>query len=89
MVGISIHALCEEGDVQDPLHAPTRGHFYPRPLRGGRLPLASALGVQQEISIHALCEEGDFTVPVHGQPEYISIHALCEEGDMRTSGPAA
>ena len=37
--GISIHALCEEGD-REVMERATRGtHFYPRPLRGGRLPL--------------------------------------------------
>ena len=34
---ISIHALCEEGDVKPYLHDNDGGYFYPRPLRGGRL----------------------------------------------------
>ena len=34
-------------------------HFYPRPLRGGRLLRLDQTIDQQAISIHALCEEGD------------------------------
>ena len=33
---ISIHALCEEGDVPSPTPATKTKYFYPRPLRGGR-----------------------------------------------------
>ena len=33
---ISIHALCEEGDMRILLRARSRHDFYPRPLRGGR-----------------------------------------------------
>ena len=35
-VPISIHALCEEGDYHTRQRLPVPGHFYPRPLRGGR-----------------------------------------------------
>ena len=35
-VGISIHALCEEGDRQFVYGLRRRCDFYPRPLRGGR-----------------------------------------------------
>ena len=34
---ISIHALCEEGDVPSSETTSVEGNFYPRPLRGGRL----------------------------------------------------
>ena len=34
-------------------------HFYPRPPRGGRLPLLTLPGIWCYISIHALREEGD------------------------------
>ena len=34
---ISIHALCEEGDVAGAVAVSEHVHFYPRPLRGGRL----------------------------------------------------
>ena len=33
---ISIHALCEEGDVYTITSSNKRPYFYPRPLRGGR-----------------------------------------------------
>ena len=36
-----------------------RVDFYPRPLRGGRLPGDKARDIYIHISIHALCEEGD------------------------------
>ena len=35
-------------------------HFYPRPLRGGRLEQQAAMSYNSAISIHALCEEGDW-----------------------------
>ena len=34
--GISIHALCEEGDSATRRPGPSTEYFYPRPLRGGR-----------------------------------------------------
>ena len=82
---ISIHALCEEGDVD---RADVRRgccYFYPRPLRGGRLGVVVVGGIVDNISIHALCEEGDpENVVISKMPE-ISIHALCEEGDPKTA----
>ena len=41
-VGISIHALREEGDIPHRRYSPSRFHFYPRPPRGGR-PTAEAI----------------------------------------------
>ena len=35
------------------------GNFYPRPPRGGRLPLFKRNATRHNISIHALREEGD------------------------------
>ena len=56
---ISIHALREEGDVKRS-HLPGAGdNFYPRPPRGGRPILRSAVLAAKGISIHALREEGD------------------------------
>ena len=58
-VSISIHALCEEGDLPVPSPQDQPPYFYPRPLRGGRR-LVFYRGQQNRIiSIHALCEEGD------------------------------
>ena len=56
---ISIHALCEEGDVLSCVSTCTSGDFYPRPLRGGRPSAAMLVAASSKISIHALCEEGD------------------------------
>ena len=56
---ISIHALCEEGDPRCPRCTSPRCHFYPRPLRGGRLLRHRGKAAFCGISIHALCEEGD------------------------------
>ena len=36
LLGISIHALCEEGDPCLYAYIFTDWNFYPRPLRGGR-----------------------------------------------------
>ena len=80
--GISIHALCEEGDHSKELTSARFWNFYPRPLRGGRPASAPVLPATCGISIHALCEEGD--IPASGTTPAarpISIHALCEEGD--------
>ena len=58
---ISIHALCEEGDLWGTKRQATGDNFYPRPLRGGRrYPLLCNIPLSM-ISIHALCEEGDHT----------------------------
>ena len=56
---ISIHALCEEGDAWMEQTDTEMKHFYPRPLRGGRLPYFFYFVNRFFISIHALCEEGD------------------------------
>ena len=56
---ISIHALCEEGDILWPLQCDLIIYFYPRPLRGGRRIVHVVAQRVEDISIHALCEEGD------------------------------
>ena len=64
---ISIHALCEEGDLACRCTSTAGRYFYPRPLRGGRHLDNPAINSDGDISIHALCEEGDpfcgFIVP--------------------------
>ena len=72
-VGISIHALREEGDCLG--RSPRRpcANFYPRPPRGGRLYSSIVRTLLDTISIHALREEGDtaFAVPpLRGQNFY-------------------
>ena len=56
---ISIHALCEEGDMLFGGFDLIAPHFYPRPLRGGRPDDQKEAEYLGHISIHALCEEGD------------------------------
>ena len=56
---ISIHALREEGDILQTRKILARDDFYPRPPRGGRPILRSAVLAAKGISIHALREEGD------------------------------
>ena len=57
---ISIHALREEGDPTSAPFERCRTNFYPRPPRGGRLPVSVRTPSCQLISIHALREEGDW-----------------------------
>ena len=57
-VSISIHALREEGDDRQASDDRCRGHFYPRPPRGGRQRMISDIEDMMQISIHALREEG-------------------------------
>ena len=66
---ISIHALCEEGDLVIQPFGQTLEDFYPRPLRGGRHLFDMLVPFAALISIHALCEEGDFW-------RYISVTSL-------------
>ena len=56
---ISIHALCEEGDLEEVRNEQEGEYFYPRPLRGGRHGMKIRKTTEGKISIHALCEEGD------------------------------
>ena len=64
-----------------------RGHFYPRPPRGGRRCSTAGLSPRRSISIHALREEGDDLVFVdYDNRKIISIHALREEGDRFRDG---
>ena len=64
-----------------------REDFYPRPLRGGRLPYFFHFVKRFLISIHALCEEGDLAELQNIMMRAISIHALCEEGDGDNNKP--
>ena len=58
-LGISIHALREEGDELVCVSVSGSVNFYPRPPRGGRLYKSRLRDVLVPISIHALREEGD------------------------------
>ena len=85
-LGISIHALCEEGDAIVVALQILCGNFYPRPLRGGR-PHAPGL--------HCPGSRYFYPRPLRGGRRAgsswssgipISIHALCEEGDPTAGG---
>ena len=65
---ISIHALREEGDLDDSAIGKVCKDFYPRPPRGGRLGSAGVGRSIELISIHALREEGDHRHGALGQP---------------------
>ena len=69
-VGISIHALREEGDGYPAQCISSRLHFYPRPPRGGRPAYLSIGDGTGTISIHALREEGDVGYPDLSRPTY-------------------
>ena len=79
--GISIHALCEEGDRASSWMQWVPPYFYPRPLRGGRPGIImDAVGSAIFLSTPSARRATGF-VDLSGYVEKISIHALCEEGD--------
>ena len=82
LLGISIHALCEEGDVSAPFIKHSHKIFLSTPSARRATGEQRAPVARSQISIHALCEEGDRLL--WDEPKIfflISIHALCEEGD--------
>ena len=78
---ISIHALCEEGDLLHPAaRRLLRISIHALCEEGDLRPKVH--DPRRAISIHALCEEGDVnTGNKEEEKDHISIHALCEEGD--------
>ena len=85
VLDISIHALCEEGDVVGISVSSNQGISIHALCEEGDVVCIRAALIAP-ISIHALCEEGDRCVQLLNQRiEVISIHALCEEGDPRTT----
>ena len=82
---ISIHALREEGDVDDMSCGDFGSNFYPRPPRGGR-PARNFSGALTRIFLStpsARRATGSGFHPAGHRP--ISIHALREEGDLAGS----
>ena len=79
--GISIHALCEEGDRGHQRGIQADFDFYPRPLRGGRPSsrLVSVFFIKFLSTPSA--RRATQRARVALKPLGISIHALCEEGD--------
>ena len=80
---ISIHTLCEEGDINIKITFFTFNYFNPHPLWRGRPGKEKSSKKEEKISIHTLCEEGDKHPLKKNQRKIISIHTLCEEGDQR------
>ena len=84
-VVISIHALREEGDSGSLNERSNRIYFYPRPPRGGRLPVSRSRSTMPEFLSTPSARRA--TDCQHSLLPYltISIHALREEGDARRS----
>ena len=79
---ISIHALCEEGDISSAERAADTSYFYPRPLRGGRPKTALHRGDNSSNFYPRPLRGGRPDTLKRAQwGQMISIHALCEEGD--------
>ena len=80
---ISIHALCEEGDLRCAESAEAQTDFYPRPLRGGR-----PIGVETHRQVTEFlstpsARRATYFIRDRFKELEISIHALCEEGDTQ------
>ena len=78
---ISIHALREEGDAQEPVSAEQDVQFLSTPS-ARRATFCRAVQLQGcPISIHALREEGDITVQQESVTKEISNHAHRQKND--------
>ena len=80
-LGISIHALREEGDENGPQRAGWHCHFYPRPPRGGRPGSTESLRRLLEFLSTPSARRATRHEQQHPGHHRISIHALREEGD--------
>ena len=80
---ISIHALREEGDKDRTAPSAAHHDFYPRPPRGGRPVVFSALPALAEFLSTPSARRATRVVLIINQLIIISIHALREEGDIR------
>ena len=80
-IGISIHALREEGDTLPLPGLPPQADFYPRPPRGGR-PTDTAF-IEVDYHFYPRPPRGgrQHQPDRSGRRDVISIHALREEGD--------
>ena len=79
---ISIHALCEEGDLMVIRVPPRYSDFYPRPLRGGRQTSKNLTAEAYTFLSTPSARRATFNKVHKTNLKYISIHALCEEGDL-------
>ena len=81
-LGISIHALREEGDASRPSGICSTAYFYPRPPRGGR-PFIDGVEVMDDVFLSTPSARRATGLHQRHHPEHrISIHALREEGDL-------
>ena len=78
---ISIHALREEGDLNEPLTGRRPIDFYPRPPRGGRLFCAARAASSRVFLSTPSARRATAHPEKSGSLSWISIHALREEGD--------
>ena len=81
-VDISIHALREEGDAFGYQEAWAEYHFYPRPPRGGRPRLNTAILLYVEFLSTPSARRATNCQTHDKAVLRISIHALREEGDF-------
>ena len=79
---ISIHALREEGDGNQPGQRSNARRFLSTPSARRATWQHTSADKAFNISIHALREEGDKSTGTSGGAFNISIHALREEGDV-------
>ena len=80
---ISTHALREEGDPGRKQRGLTRGDFYPRPPRGGRLFLLVDGAHRMEFLPTPSARRATGAKNRRVTCNFISTHALREEGDTR------
>ena len=66
------------GELADAGHA---GHFYPRPLRGGRREDRLDMTITCQFLSTPSARRATRWQRIHDRRQRISIHALCEEGD--------
>ena len=82
--GISIHALCEEGDRGHQRGIQADFDFYPRPPRGGRPHVAMQAKLAKLFLSTPSARRATQDAQTISTAAIISIHALREEGDLRT-----
>ena len=81
VIPISIHALREEGDVDDAETSELLFNFYPRPPRGGRQHEVPTLMIGVIFLSTPSARRATVGIQCRGLQTAISIHALREEGD--------
>ncbi len=82
-IGISIHALREEGDSLWLSSGKAQKHFYPRPPRGGRRRASGSSTRGGRFLSTPSARRATFFRSAFRRLSTISIHALREEGDRR------